>query len=402
MSLKKYTLTSRDLLFFRDGRPIDRVKDDKTDIAVVGHGANWPRPDHLYNAVMHALLEDRMAGRKAFGRFPDLKVSGPFPYKGDGCKDSGLYLPRPLDWKMHVEKFANTDLNECGLARPSDDFALYGFLDDKEGKKDYPAWIPYAEYKAYLDATTRGERDALPWDCDETSDTQPRPQLFKVEIRTGTTLDPRTGASTRTEGVASGQYRAEYLRLVSGVSLTCEIDTGAAGKPVPTDFIMGGQGGIVHVVGSTEGAWLDGLFPRPSIPDGDGPFLVRWTLLAPAYFANTGWLPGWCRDTRKTAERRPDGDVMLKGDDGVCLCEKGVRLVGACTGKPIVFSGWDGQNGVKPTRLAVPAGSVYLFRCPDRTAATGLIAKLHLTRQSDFGSQGFGMGVCSFVSEKCR
>lgn len=392
MGLKKYTLTPRDLLLFRDGRPIDRVKDDKSDIAVVGHGANWPRPDHLYNAVMHALIGDRMAGGKAFGKFPDLKVSGPFP-----CKDGEIHLPRPLDWKMHVEKFANTDLNECGLARPSDNGTLYGFLDDKEGKKDYLVWIPYAAYKAYLAAKTRGEREALPWDCDETSDTLPRPQLFKAEIRTGTTLDPKTGASARTEGVTSGQYRAEYLRLVSGVSMICEIDTGTTGKPVPSDFIMGGQGGIVHAAESKEGTRLEELFPSPSIPDGDGPFFVRWTLLTPAYFANTGWLPGWCRDTRKTAERRPDGDVMLKGDDGVYLCEKGVRLVGVCTGKPIVFSGWDGQSGVKPTRLAVPAGSVYLFRCPDRTAATGLVTKLHLTRQSDFGSQVFGMGVCSSV-----
>ena len=64
----------------------------------------------------------------------------------------------------------------------------------------------------------------------------------------------------------------------------------------------------------------------------------------------------------------------------------------------MTMSGWDFKKGVKPTILAVPQGSVYLFRCVDKVAAKNLIARLHLQRQSDEGPKGFGIGLCSIVS----
>ncbi len=363
--MKSYQLYPRDVLFFRDGRPIDRLKDGAGDIAVVGHGAFWPRPDHLYNAVMHALLGSRSAGRKAFGTFGDLQVAGPFPVKG-----GELYLPRPLDWKMGVEPLRETNA-------PA--WLTHGFIDDEEGKKNYPTWIPLTCYKAYLDAADRPSRDRL-GDLKE-------PSLFAPEIRTGTTMDPATGASKRNADQRSGQYQAEYLRLERGVSMACEINPGKTDVETPRAFIMGGQGGMVSAEPS--GISLEASFPVPAVPEGEGPFYLRWTLLAPAYFAQTGWLPGWCKDTNPV-DPEPIGHVKLPNCD---TC----RLIGACTGKPIVFSGWDSEEGIKPTVLAVPAGSVYLFECPERGKAEALVRALHLTRKSDFGSQGFGMGVCSFV-----
>ena len=76
---------------------------------------------------------------------------------------------------------------------------------------------------------------------------------------------------------------------------------------------------------------------------------------------------------------------------------EGVYLDAAHVGKPIVISGYDNVCGVKDTQLAVPSGSCYVFRCETVEAAGALVRHLHLTRKSDFGSQGFGIGVCSIV-----
>ena len=178
----------------------------------------------------------------------------------------------------------------------------------------------------------------------------------------------------------------------------CAVDTGRSGKEngapeapeTPRTFVIGGQGGIVTRHDTDIN--LDKVLQRPEIVE-DGEIFVRWTLIAPALFRRTGWLPGWCKDSRNDvaeAERKSLGTVMFPG------CEK-CKLVGACTGKPVCFSGWDTETGIKPTMLAVPQGAVYLFKCDDKTSAQALVARLHLQRQSDFGPQGFGVGVCSIV-----
>ncbi len=355
----------RDLLFFRDGRPID-VDKNQAESRNVGHGAYWPRPDHLYNGMMHALLNDRTAGGKRFSVFGSLKTEGPFPMKGDT-----LYLPRPLDWDCRLVEVVDTDL-------PA--FLTHGFIDNEEGKKDYPAWISAAEYHAYLNS--------------ERASQLKKEDLFQCESRIGTTLDAETGASERKAGRTSGQYQAEYLRLARNVSLWGSVDckddelSRNGVKGIPATLILGGQGGLVSRETCT--LTLDELFKKPSVKAAsDGACHVRWTLLAPAYFSQTGWLPGWCRDT--SDKKRPEGEVCYDG----CA---GVKLIAACTGKPTVFSGWDTETGVKSTKLAVPAGSCYVFKCPDAQRAAALVDVLHLQRKSDFGSQGFGLGVCSFIS----
>ncbi len=370
---QSYTFIPRDLLFFRDGRPIDVDKGNK-DSRSVGHGANWPRPDHLYNGVMHALLNNQTASERLFRTFGSLKITGPFPQKGDT-----LYLPRPLDWDCQLVKVEHTDLPP---------FLTHGFIDNQEGKKDYPAWIPLDVFKAYLAKV----------DLKTPSPALSAEKLFQTEARTGTTLNAATGASERTEGKISGQYTAEYLRLEKGVSLWGTVEckeeelAQAVGGTVPETFILGGQGGLVRVEASAR-SLIDEL-PKPTLkpmpePAADGAFYVRWTLLTPAYFSQTGWLPGWCKDT--SSQQRPEGEVCLPDCSGC-------RLIAAFTGKPIVFSGWDSETGVKPTKLAVPAGSCYVFKCPDAEKAEKLVNALHLQRKSDFGSQGFGIGVCSFIN----
>ena len=375
MQERSYELKSRDVLFFRDGRPMDADKAKKRDVCNIGHGAVWPRPDHLFNGVMHALL--KAAPDADYGSFTSLKVMGPYPVKSDT-----LYLPRPLDWDMEFELCDNTD-----LPKPLE----YGFIDRVDGKKKYPAWIKVEDYQKYL----RGEDHG----CSDKSFSYADSNLFGIENRIGTTLDSKTGASMRVEGCRSGQYRGEYLRLQKDVSMWCAVETGMVGMKAdapeapetPQSFVMGGQGGIVTRCETDIDLFT--MFPAPKVTS-DGEIFVRWTLISPTLFKQTGWLPGWCRDSRKNVselERKDIGSVMFPD------CE-GSKLVGACTGKPIAFSGYDTKDGIKPTVLAVPQGSVYLFKCNSAASANALILRLHLQRQSDDGPKGFGIGICSVVT----
>ena len=401
MQERQYELKPRDVLFFRDGRPMDADK-AMEEVRNIGHGAVWPRPDHLYKGVMHALLKETSGA--GFGDFPALKVMGPYPVKkGKGSDSDVLYLPRPLDWDMDIEPCADTDLPEP---------LKYGFIDRTEGKKKLPAWIAEGDFFRYLDREDHGlyyedEKDAS---GNVRKDKNGNPiktikfpysdgELFDVESRIGTTLDHSTGASKRVKGQhASGQYQGEYLRVKKNVAMWCSVDTGRMGADkgtaeapeTPRSFVMGGQGGIVTRLKTDVG--LAEKFPSPKI-EAAGEVLVRWTLISPALFQCTGWLPGWCKDSSSDVvedDRKALGMVMLPG------CE-GCSLVGACIGKAIHFSGWDTAKGIKPTVLAVPQGSVYLFKCRDGHSAQALVARLHLQRQSDFGPQGFGIGVCSIV-----
>ena len=397
MTERKYELTPRDVLFFRDGRPMDADKAQKKDVRYIGHGATWPRPDHLFKGVIHALLKDTFDA--TFGDFPSVKVMGPCPVKRVKSDQDVLYLPRPLDWDMLIEPCSDTDLPE-----PLE----FGFIDRVDGKKKYPAWIKLEDYAKYLRREDRGLHDAEEKEVNDNGEIITRKivkfpysdgDLFGTESRIGTTLDAGTGASKRVKGQhASGQYQGEYLRLQKGVSMWCAVETGRQGMAndapdapeLPRAFVAGGQGGVV--VRHDTDVDLAKEFPAPSV-DGDGEVFVRWTLIAPAFFHETGWLPGWCKDSRVSpSDPKPLGTVMFPGCGGC-------RLVGACTGKPITFSGWNPKNAgsVKPTVLAVPQGSVYLFRCDGKADAEALMKRLHLQRQSDYGPQGFGIGICSIV-----
>ena len=358
-------LAPRDLLFLRDGRPMD-VDPREGSYRNVGHGASWPRPDHLYNALMHAVI-GRKAGEKEYGRHGDLRTAGPFPMKA-----GEVYFPRPLDWKMTPVALGETDLSETAP------YLEYGFQDCDQTKKAYPVWITHQEYVAYLNGK-----------CGDFAEGDKR-ELYVTERRSGNTLDDARNASAKSSGNVGARYTAEYLRLASGVTMWAAACMGKDDLAIPDKLIMGGQGGVVNVL-ATNPKTLSELFPMPKAT-GDGKVFVRWTLLTPAYYPETGWLPSFCVDTRKdAAEKAAIGTVMLK--DAV-----GSRLVGACTGKPIVFSGYDTVEGIKPTVLAVPAGSAYLFECADATAANALIDKLHLVSRSQNNNAGFGIGVCSLVS----
>lgn len=392
--MKKHTLelTPRDLLFLRDARPMEASD--------AGLGANWPRPDQIYHALLgafHLRWPERQAwegeehnrrdAREDINfRFGALKTVGPFPKKGDT-----VFFPRPLDLGMKLVACDGTDLPEP---------LKYAFLPKVKGKASLPQWVSSSTFSDYLGGQT--VFDLVEKDSD----------LYGADRNIGIGMNPSTG--TTKEGAL---YQAEYLRLQRDVTLVCEASCAMklkrqdrvldAFNPDETNHerveqvVLGGQQGMCSL------AIADGGLAFPRRPAGQTPTrFVRWTLLTPAVFI-AGWKPGWLD---------ADGRVMLPRTDSSIEGRRpgesreewrrrkfasvgyDARLVAARVDKPMPFSGWDQTFGPKPTTLAVPAGSCYVFECGSPDEAIALSGALDFAPRSDLlGSNGFGIGVCSFV-----
>ncbi len=385
-----FLLEPRDLLFLRDARPMAASD--------AGLGANWPRPDQIWNAVINAFhrqwpdrqdwegngthkfrdkrdaayagkSKDKNAGSSF--RFGALKSLGPFPYN---VRENMLYLPCPLDADMELVVCAGTDL-------PTP--LTHAFRPRKLGKVDLPTWISADDYVRYLNQS--GLSGA--------SDMADKPVLYDVERNIG--IEINADRQTAEKGQL---YQAEYLRLRQDVALAfqaeCDIKPRGGSEAVdvfarpdlPDTLLIGGQQGVARLRTQDAGFRL----PHAEIATSR----LRWTLITPAVF-NAGWMPGWCRDSRKlpAPQLTPLGTVMLPGAEA--------RLIAARVGKPLAFSGWDLQDGgPKPNQLAVPAGSSYVFDCGAVESARALAGLLHGSPRSDkYGEKGFGIGLCSSLPE---
>jgi CRISPR-associated protein Cmr3 len=312
-----------------------------------------------------------------------LKTIGPFPAKGDA-----VYLPCPLDLGM---KLVALPKGQTDLPAP----LTYAFLPQEEGRRTPPQWIPGDLYLRYLRGEAIEAAALAPIDDDA---------LYAPDRNLGIALDPETGTT-----VDGKRYQAEYLRLQEGVSLAfqaeCLVKARGGNGSVRDLFmedwtggnlVMGGQQGVVRVERAAQALAL------PPLPDLTTPHL-RWTLLAPAVF-KAGWRPGWVQDGGAVALRRnvarnpgePRHAWKARQNEAPFLEAK---LVAARVGKPEAFSGWNQQEGrPKPTQLAVPAGSSYVFDCGSVENAALLAVQLHLKpRSDDLGEKGHGVGVCSSV-----
>ena len=376
-----FTLTPRDVLFFRDARPMDTAKARRKNLRLIGHGAQWPRPDLLYSAVMHALLGSPDTPEETlYGANPDLRVWGPFPERA-----GRLFLPCPLDWDMRV---ACLPEGTTDLPAP----LTHGFLDRTLGKKALPAWIAIEDYARYL---TGGVA---------VGEAPPAEALWQAEPRVGTALDDRRGTARRAPEAMSAQWQMEVLRLAQGVTMRCAVEQAKADALVGRDVRFGGQGGTVRFDRAPAGA-ASLLARLEALPKGTPGRWVRWTLLAPALFMK-GWYPNWLDDAGRVmlpteaVARRPGETRAAWRQRARAEWHpfESARLVAARVGKSIAFSGWDTLTREKPTELAVPAGSAYLFECRDVAEAQRLVGRLNLKTLSDLGPQGFGLGICSYLS----
>ena len=437
-------LQPNDVLFFRDGRPMEG--------ALAGHGAAWPLPS-VINAAFHAALH-RASIPKAHSHrtvrsgetlenreqlFGSLVTAGPFPV---GTSPNGpiWFMPRPRDLESNTLvpslSPACSDWSQQGnLPKPLT--LAVASLRPPSKESGARQWISTRHYEAYL----KGERENV---TEAVNDTD----IFDAEHNIGIAIDPET--ETTGQGDAAGKiYSAHYLRLRDAFRLGV---LGAAWDKVDGEgdtkrdlltallqdthqILVGGQQRACTAELVNPDARLPmpmGMGPEFSITKG---CLVKWVLLTPAIWpaimAGTsqkgvtikahpgGWLPNWiCASTGDVMLKSRTGKIVRSGRERTFGTELPIcaRLVSALVSKPLPVTGWSLTGGVKPsggaskagaksTHLAVPAGAVYYFNAASPEDAVKLATALNWHGSGDgseiknrrstlMGEKGFGLGVC--------
>lgn len=437
-----FHIEPRDVLFMRDAKPMSASD--------AGLGANWPRPDQVWSAFINAFHRrwpslqgwEHEHNRKEKDpetcsfRFGGLKTGGLFPYatadgishEGKTIFKQGMYLPCPLDLAADISgkgktsgKEQQTTLHPMHLvARGMSDLPApltHSISATVLGKEQPPQWLHASDYARYLAGET--------FPIDHT------PHLYDSERNTGIAIDPKTGST-----IDGKLYQAEYLRFHPEVRMAVQAECvikgdhgaktdvfGTIANEENIPFIFGGQQGVALMRRQPQAASL----PQNQLA-GSGLYL-RWTLLTPALYPEIaadadkqiaahpgGWLPNWVEASTGTVclPRQVLGRNLGESRDAwrKRIAQGGrfaATLVAARIGKPVSFSGWDLQTGPKPTRLAVPAGSTYIFKCRDEDELQALSASLGWNggngdtvvnrRSTLFGEKGFGLGVCSRLSQ---
>ena len=393
----------RDVLFFRDAKPMEASS--------IGKGANWPMPQVFHNALLTALHQkERQLWEKhchkagnsdtnklSSFRFGGLNSVGIFPYKEE------LYFPCPADIQCLDDTGTLTTLmpgimkGQSNLPAP----LKYGlFKPGKPTKKPHGTWISKSNLHRYLNGETPLE-------------TVKKEYLYNEESRPGIAIDADTQST-----IEGKFYIAEYMRLHDEISLRgfakCrhirtrdDIDEDVLehffnGCSEKTVFCLGGQQGLAFVERQNNDS--ESIVDTPE----NVSHKVKWVLLTPAIFTG-GWLPSWiCPETGylkagivEKPSRRP-GESRAAWRQRFKATGIKAQLVAACIPKPYPYSGWrnhggrsEKEQGAQPTRLCVPAGSVYYFEIDKSEDPKRLITHLHQQSRSDIlAEKGFGFGVC--------
>jgi len=422
--MKTFDFIPADTLFCRDGRPLAAGSS-------FGRGAYWPLPTVLHSALRTALLRAAdcvptrkdIPGFKRRGKdtasigtdaFNWLHLHGPFPVRADGGENKGtLFFPMPRDLvraksegQSHPLDYLRVIPNQTGVNNLPHMLKATAASFAPPSKAELPDWVDAVFLIRYLS----GEQLSAP----------ERLALWDTDHRIGVALEDATHTA------ASGQFfAAEHLRLRKDVRLRFAASTRSDHKPASAKEgdrdVHTLRQSLLQLGGEQRfGLILDA--PALNLPRVDitGP-LVKWLLLTPAIFAH-GWRPGWISDDGKVllriksdgfnrqAHRRSRRDDAADYDrDKHTGTEIRATLVAACLGKPLPVGGWDllhesdgrVSGGGKPTRLAVPAGSIFYFRCESAEQARRLAGVLQARCRSDFfGEKGLGLGVCGIWSQQ--
>jgi CRISPR type III-B/RAMP module-associated protein Cmr3 len=436
-----YTLTPHDLLFFRDGRPIETSG---------GHGARWPEPSVIFDALHAALWRafpeetpqpwehrhdfERSSHRPHKGntqRFGSLKTAGLFPVWTDGR----WLFPAPADvtadpslsgWQLILQKIRGS------TNAPASFLKYFPASHAKPSKETIPPWWSRATWQSYLSGK-----------CPDRAELFQASELFTDEWTTGIGMDPHTQTQ-------DGQriYSAQYLRLKDNVrcGFCASMPMKRNGKADEVHecienlfdstrtIIVGGQQRVCSVEPCNHSCPLP-LGKTEGFAQHERKWLVKWILLTPSIwpliknenngFHPGGWLPSWVNHS--------DGQVKLLDGPGKNAAARrkvpegnpiGAQLVAACVPKPIPIVGWTERlhllkdeahiwqpsgepgHGPRATHLAVPAGAVYYFEADSEDAARKLAAALNWhgsesnpttiknRRSTLMGEKGFGLGVC--------
>jgi len=372
------SLTPVDVLFFRDGRPLDAG-------AGTIAGGTLPGPQALTGALRSYLMSragvDFHRFRDSFsecgGSFveaaatlgPDLswlarmKVSGPWFWR-----DGGPRVPAPANLVFLGEG----DDAPLGLIAPSDE-PPPGWRPEAPGLRPLlpvatsgvpaggkdPGVSRMPAVEGYLDLA--GLRAYAAGECPGAASIHPPEELRLWEDRTGLAMTFQAAAAR--DGYL---YSARYLRLKAGVSFYASVTFPEGvdpGRFLPRTGLLtwGGEGRTVRME-----TWLENepVWPAPNRTDEreTDPDHRRWAtlLLSPALFPPKELTDPW--GSRRSVGWHPPP-------------VGGARLVGAAVPGGQAVSGWDlARRQPKPLRWAVPAGSVYFWEggSPPGPGATSL------------------------------
>jgi len=439
-------LQPTDVLFFRDGRPMDG--------ASAGHGAAWPLPtviNHAFHAALHRagdVFRDVHAHRRGRSgdysddplhrdrKFGSLVTAGPFPVCTNGS-DHTWFFPRPADTDDRGEVMLHPFPTAAASSLPGP--CKYPVCSAKPPSKETPKpWWNEGVWNAYLGTPQRNPaagRLLIKMDND----------FADTEHTYGIGINHDTGT------VVEGQfYSANYLRLREGWKLG--VFAAAPDKDLKLDLLtmlLNGQraeiiaGGQQRICTARLETQANGRLPLPlGLADGfskhHDKWLVKWSLLTHAIWPEIpegqskrgtarnhhpgGWLPNWIcprsgqvlLESITNEERRRRRNLNAAGKGYESNPNIAAQLVAAIVPKPVPVTGWALPNdtdreegGAKSTYLAVPAGAVYYFEANSQDDARALAAVLnwhgndpHATtiknrRSTLMGEKGFGLGVCS-------
>jgi len=372
-----------DVLFFRDGRPFTEASRGQS-------GLPWPQT--LAGALRTHLLRSAGCDLKAFGELAtQLRAGQPLEDAiaavcGAGwiarTELRGPWLCQQVDGRLEVLVPVPTNLQQL-KDHASKDSAKNGGaaakepvhkasegkaerqwarLDPLSADRELPGWQPPVQgmRPLWLEQRVRSERTMAylrPAGLAAylAGNTPAADTLVEPEDLYG--FDHRTGIVVRPDELTAQKhliYAISLLALHQGVCFYAEVDLPAdapaevLGQETLLDFGGEGRKARAQPVGRFE--WPD----PPPVSEGR----VLLLLTTAAVFAER-WRP-----------KLPDG----------------TRLVAAAVSGYEAFSGWDlARGGPKPTRFAVPAGSVYFVETPSKQSLSGSLAESDEDRRLGYG-----------------
>lgn len=399
MSTAYLTLTPRDPLISRDGRPFGRGQGNKM------RGLPWPLPSVVAGSLRTALV--KAAPSLDFSgdvpqRLMQVAVAGVFPVHG-----GQLYVPCPLD--AVGEPAHGGDLKALHRAAPQEAPGGCDFpenlplrpvmLSAQQAAEDFkpaqlPDWWPLDKMVAWL--TDSAAAYGPDW-------VDARFLCHPVQtLRDHVSLDRDRGAAEEGQIFATSNLHLTHLpRFRSGdqrhPSLADRFADLLLAARVTADDAqlgdlrlevwhpLGGERRLVHWSRRGEPALWQ--CPEPVRAALAGARRIRLVLATAAIFAG-GWRPGWLEGSMP--EGAPPGAAGIQ-----------LKLVGVASGRWRAVSGWSlqplpetGRPGPKPIRRMVPAGSVYFFEVASGDPAS--LAEHWLAPVSDDPQErrdGFGLAL---------
>lgn len=352
----RIVLEPLDVLFFRDARAFGAGADHRARSLL-------PPPPTTLHGALRTFLAWHRGWRPGLPLPPELgsaedpgplRVRGPFLGRSVGDRvvtrhplPADAVVSRGRDGTLRVFP-RDPDAPAPGWAR-SDAEATLPWARvpvGEEWSEEPPAALEAPELTRYL----RGEEVQLP-----SSEVEERGGfglgLACPEARTGVALEP--GRRTVREGHL---YTAEFVRLRAGGVLVA--DVWLDGQPLPVEegvLQLGGEARVARFRAAPEEDWDLEETQRALA----GSRRLRLYLLTAAPFPAGSLPPG------------------LERGEGV-LAGRRVRVLAAFVGRPERIGGFDLARGrPRPSRLAVPAGSVYLCELLDGEVDDAVVHALH-------------------------